>query len=420
MPQDDWGFDDKAAKPKAADWDDGSKAPNLSGGGVWNGRLTAAALFAAIAGSALIQLLTINARDLDAVQIGLWFVCPIAAVLFSAFMLEYATSAMTPRFSRTGQAIVALIASVAVFLIGCIGQIFYLSFSYHQNNYIFLIDKSSSMGFYENNAMGSDPGNQRQDALAEILDQLPDGTQAGLVLFSDVILGQYPVSPLNAETRLLMTSVLDVYDGGGTDFYQPLRLAFSMLERNPRLTESITHVILLTDGVSLLNNTTDELIKDAQKLNAVISCIKLGDNDVKPDLAQVILATGGKSVNVDDINDLTATLMVVSEKRSADVLHDDSASSNWIAGFMFVLSGLALGVALSLMLSRTREFRFQSILSTLAGGAAFALFKFLRADIDPWIWNTLAFCLYGLVFMQITEPPRTAYGTDSTAGKPWI
>lgn len=420
MPQDDWGFDDKTAPPKATGWDDRQNAPKISGSGSWNGKLTAVSFFAAAAAAVLIQWLSMVTQDLDTVLVGLWFFCPVAAVLFSAFVLEYSTSAMTPRFSRTGQAIVALIASAVVFLIGCLGQISYLSFSYHQNNYIFLIDKSDSMGYLETRSSGNDALNQRKDAFSDILMQLPDGTQVGLVLFSDVILGQYPISPLNTETRLLMTSVLDAYDAGGTDFYLPLRTALDMLAASPTLAESTTHIILLTDGDSILNNTIDEITDDAERLNAVISCIKLGNNAIKADLAQVILRTGGKSVNVTNINDLTQTLLAVSERRAADVLHDDSISANWIAGILFVLSGLVLGVSLSLMLSRTREFRIQAILSPLMGAAAFILFKYLRVDTEPWIWNSVAFCLYGIVFMQITEPAKPVSATgDSLPNRPW-
>ena len=299
MPQDDWGFDDKTAPPKATGWDDGQDAPKLSTTGSWNGKLTAVSFFAATAAAVLIQWLSLSALDLDVVQVGLWFFCPVAAVLFSAFVLEYSTSAMTPRFSRTGQAIVALVASAMVFLMGCLGQISYLSFTYHQNNYVFLIDKSNSMGYFENRPSGNDARNQRKEAFSDILAQLPNNTKVGLVLFSDVILGQYPISPLNTETRLLMTSVLDAYDNGGTDFYLPLRTALDMLAANAFLDGSTTHIILLTDGDSILNNTIDEITDDAGRLNAVISCIKLGDNAIKADLAQVILENRRKKRQCD-------------------------------------------------------------------------------------------------------------------------
>ena len=404
MTQDDWGFDDKGTAPKANTWDDGVAKPPIVQSGAWNWRLTVIALLAAVTGVFLVQMLTLHIQNLNAFQVGLWFLFPIMAVLLSAFLLEYNTSTMTPRFSRSGQALVALLASLLVFCIGCLGQVSYKQFSYNPNNYIFLIDKSSSMGYFQNFSAGNDDQNERMEAFGEILNLLPDGTQVGLVLFTDEVISQYPISALDGETRLLMLSVLNSYDDGGTNFYYPLQTALAMLENNAALTTHTTHIIFLTDGDSSLNNFAHEVSSAAQKLNAVVSCIKLGSSPVRDDLEQVISTTKGSNVNVADINNLTQTLLVVSDTQSADVIHDSSKHANWISGFIFVLNGLVLGFALSLMLSRAHEFRLQLILSPLMGAAAFILCKFLQIDIDLWIWNTFAFSLYGFVFMRITEP----------------
>ena len=407
MKSEEWGMDDRAVKPVHNIWDEKQR---MDGGRhAWHWLLTVIALAVTTIGVFLVHFLLRDERNLSAVQVGLIFLVPAFAVLFTAFLLEYQTSLMTPRFSRNGQALVALIASVAVFVIGCLGQLSFFSFTYQPDNYIFLVDKSYSMGYTDDATFGSDTENQRKDAFANLLNQLPDGTQVGFVLFNDTILDQYTISALNIETRLQMLSVLDAYDGGGTDFSLALRTALNMLENHPILIKNITHIIFLTDGNSEGNPmAVEEFEADCLRLNAVVSCVQLGTGSIADVLSRIIQTTKGRSVYVTDINNLSLTLSVVSEGGSFDVLHNDSDNANLIAGILFVLTGIILGFSLSLMLSRTKQFRFQLILSPLMGAAAFVFIKYLQVDVETWVWIASAFCLYGIVFMQILYPAKSS------------
>ena len=58
---------------------------------------------------------------------GLIFMVPTAALMLAAMMVEGATSAMTPGTSRKPQIIVAIAATIATFLVGCICDLIYLT-----------------------------------------------------------------------------------------------------------------------------------------------------------------------------------------------------------------------------------------------------------------------------------------------------
>jgi hypothetical protein len=411
MNNDDWGSSSSSGSHPSGDWMDNQFTPSqpaLSGG--WHVWLTIVTLLATGCAVAAFIMLSAGVRNWGIMLVALAFTVPTATVLFSALFTEYKTDLMTPRLSRGAQALVALIATAVVFVMCCLGQLPYVKLGYQPANYIFLIDKSSSMG-YDTNASNvsytdSDPFNNRKNALADLLSQLPANTPVALIMFNhDIVKPVISLAPLNNAVIQQFLTAIAISDAGQTDFYPPLRLALDMLAENPEYTANETRIVMLTDGLQgdtyhLLNDGTVEYLQayEFAAVNASLSCINIG-NAVMGNLLDLVNETGGKRVNIDSVSQLTASLQTVAGTEESNILRNQMPEANLIAGFLFVLTGLCIGLALLLMFSRQRQFRFQLILSVLFGGAAFVLCKMVPFE-SVVLSQILAFSLYGLVFMK--------------------
>ena len=130
-----------------------------------------------------------------------------------------------------------------------------------------------------------------------------------------------------------------------------------------------------------------------------ISCVKLMD-DIDFTLADVVQMSGGQGVIVDNASQLAGGMTTVSAYYY-DLLRDREPASVAIAGVLFVLEGLVLGIALSLMLSHQRQKRFQLLLSPLMGIVAFLICKPLAYPLAPaWVNEAVMFALFGIVLMR--------------------
>jgi len=396
MNNDDWNI---PSAPSSQDWPDsqpGTPVAPIKGG--WHWALTLLCLLATCASSALFFFLTRDVTRWTVPLVALAFTVPTAAILFAALFMEYKASLMTPRLSRGAQALVALAVTCAVFAVGCLGQLGYVFFGYKPANYIFLIDKSSSM------RDASDLTNQRKTAVQSLLDDLPDDTYVGLVLFNHEIVDELTLTQLNNDVRAEYGEVLSKTDNGMTNFYYPLRAALDMLENNEDALENPTRIVLLTDGDALLSarvNLTDlETItaEECNLYNASVSCLKIG-GDIRSDLSELINDTNGVQLSVSTAGSLSQNLFTVRNALESDILQARNPKANWIAGILFILTGLFIGAGLCLMLSRRHQFRVQWFISPLMGGIAFVLCKY--ANIQPTIvCEIVSFSSYGFVFMR--------------------
>ena len=399
------GFDE--TKPSSDGWDEGilpslKEAPKQ--GLHWLLMLMSLVLTGGTA--FLMAWLTKDISSRSVPVVGLMFVAPVAVLTLTALYLEHLTSQMTPQFSRRSQMVLALAASGMVFLVGCLAQLSYVIADVQPANYIFLVDKSASMGYYPG-YFGTDPTNQRKQSVMRVLDGLKDGTAVGLVLFSNVVMPEDCINPLPLDDalRYQIGAKLDQYDSGETDFDQPLKTALDMIKNNQHLAGKPVRVVIMTDGDPTLysaimsSDGLGALLDDLKKLSASVSCVRLS-GEIHSDLLNgVIDGTGGERYTADTADMLIKGLEAVSKAADTDVLRDPGLEAKWICGVLFLLTGLVTGAGLSLMLSRQRQFRYQLLLSPLYGAAAFVICKYVPGMTD-WIREGIAFSAYGLVFMK--------------------
>jgi hypothetical protein len=398
----------KALYDKAAvsdGWDDGgqpSLVESTNPGLHW--LLTLLSLVFAGGTAFLMAWLTRDMNNRSVPLVGLMFVAPVAVLTLTALYLEHMSSLMTPQFSRRAQMVLALAASAAVFLVGCLAQLSYVIVDVQPADYIFLVDKSSSMGM--GTASGNDITNQRKQALIRLLDGLKDGTVMGLVLFNDVVMPEDCIAPvpLDDGLRARFTSKLDQNDFGGTNFDQPLQIALDMIKNSKDMAGRPVRIVIMTDGeptesIIIATGSLGTLLDDLKRYNASVSCVRLSGEIQSNLLNYVIDGTGGDRFTADTADQLVQGLEAVSKAAGMDVLRDPGPEAKWICGVLFMLTGLVIGTVLSLMLSRQRQFRYQLILSPLAGAAAFMICKYMPGTTG-WIREGFAFSAFSLVFMK--------------------
>lgn len=392
-------------------------APARKGGWHWQQTLLSLLIVGAI--SCLFAYLTRNVANRNILLIGLSFMVPVAAMLLATLLVESATRAMTPYYSRKAQVLVALLGSLATFTVGCICDAIYLAplepiyktvtVNTNQCNYIFLLDKSGSMY-----------GKRDQEsvnAVNNILNDLPDDVYVGLVLFSHELLdnGTVAMAPMTHSQRNALKDTLNLEADGGTDFDIPLQEALALYSKANVQNGYPTRVVMVTDGASDVYQG-DTLIPLFQDKQLEVSCIQLSA-EMPDSLEQVITETGGSSHNISDSSQLTNTLQQVTQQvtyqheEDQDLLRSRSPRAITITLIMMLLEGLCIGIALWLMLSVRGQFRFQVILSPLMALASFALLKFAPLDLfehQQWLLEGAAFTLLGIVFMCRNRAPRAA------------
>ncbi len=387
------------------DWGSPPSPPQQTGAGGWHLPLTLLSLAWVGGASFLMAFLTKDVPERPWWMMGLIFLAPAALLVFGAYLVESVTSAMTPRYSRRAQFLVALAAAALCFLVGCFGNPVYVQGQAKSENYVILLDRSDSMGW-------NDPNNESAKAINGILDQMDDDTLVGLILFSDRVLVRVDVAALDAVQRSRISRELDIPRGGGTDFDAPLLSALGMLEGAALPINSASKVIMVTDGEDVIEQST-EIVRRFSQLKIPVSCVKI-TGAFDPSLDSVIQQTGGRGVTVDNAALLTGELGNIVVVASYDVLRDDSDAARAISGALFMAEGLALGFALTLMLSCKRQKRLQLLLSPLMGAAAFAVCKMTGDAIGPgWLKEAVAFSLFGVVLMRKNHP-----GVRPAAAKP--
>ncbi len=380
--------------------------------------LTIVSLLAASLASVLLAYITKNIQQRPVWLMGLIFMAPAVSVLIGALIVEDRTAAMTPRFNRGAQAVVALITALVSFMVGSLGDLLYIQGFTQPSNIIFLMDRSSSM-------RGSDPLNESARAVSSILSTMSDASRAGLVSFSDDIVNSVPFARLTQEQREKIHQGLETEPNGYTNFFMPINVALTMVEGAGMAKGSKTTIVLVTDGIEEGVDFTQQLSVNAVDVIArcaadgvSICCVKLKDN-IDFALADVVQRSGGQGVIVDNASQLAGGMTTVSAHYH-DLLRDREPASVAIAGALFVLEGLALGIALSLMLSHQRQKRFQLLLSPLMGVIAFLICKPLAYPLVPaWVNEAIMFALFGIVLMRknrMTSHGNLVDDSKSSAG----
>lgn len=422
-------------------FDDGSSAPQKqqrNGGGGLHIPLALLSLLLTAGASFGMAWLTRDIPQRGALLLGCTFALPALTVMLTALVLEKMNSAMTPSYSRKGQLGVAAVTVLVCFIIGCFGEVV-SGFSMYkpveatptptpaptptpyvappQYNYILLLDKSSSMeGRYNAECV---------NAVNAFLEDTADDVYVGVVAFSDEIIGSSNPVPMGNRKDADLQSVIRQTPRGLTDFVLPIQEALQMISDTDLPADRATRVILVTDGSSDIEDETAEtFIQLFHDNNASLSCLQI-TTYTTPAVEKMVKETGGMLLEVQDVDKLHETLLLASQSEPTpsptptpaptptpepiivkDVLREVSShsrseswrSSLWTSAIMLVAEGLAIGVALTLMLSRRGQRRFQPVLSVLMGVAAVLLL--ILPETGTWLNEAAAFSCFGLVLMK--------------------
>ncbi len=422
-------------------FDDGSSAPQKqqrNGGGGLHIPLALLSLLLTAGASFGMAWLTRDIPQRGALLLGCTFALPALTVMLTALVLEKINSAMTPSYSRKGQLGVAAVTVLVCFIIGCFGEVV-SGFSMYkpveatptptpaptptpyvappQYNYILLLDKSSSMlGSYNAECV---------NAVNAFLEDTADDVYVGVVAFSDEIIGSSNPVPMGNRKDADLQDVIGQIPQGLTDFVLPIQEALQMISDTDLPADRATRVILVTDGSSDIEDETAEtFIQLFHDNNASLSCLQI-TTYTTPAVEKMVKETGGMLLEVKDVDKLHETLVLASQSEPTpsptptpaptptpepiiikDVLREASShsrseswrSSLWTSAIMLVAEGLAIGVALTLMLSRRGQRRFQPVLSVLMGVAAVLLL--ILPETGTWLNEAAAFSCFGLVLMK--------------------
>lgn len=422
-------------------FDDGSSAPQKqqrNGGGGLHIPLALLSLLLTAGASFGMAWLTRDIPQRGALLLGCTFALPALTVMLTALVLEKINSAMTPSYSRKGQLGVAAVTVLVCFIIGCFGEVV-SGFSMYkpveatptptpaptptpyvappQYNYILLLDKSSSMlGSYNAECV---------NAVNAFLEDTADDVYVGVVAFSDEIIGSSNPVPMGNRKDADLQDVIGQIPQGLTDFVLPIQEALQMISGTDLPADRATRVILVTDGSSDIEDETAEtFIQLFHDNNASLSCLQI-TTYTTPAVEKMVKETGGMLLEVKDVDKLHETLLLASQSEPTpsptptpaptptpepiivkDVLREVSShsrseswrSSLWTSAIMLVAEGLAIGVALTLMLSRRGQRRFQPALSVLMGVAAVLLL--ILPETGTWLNEAAAFSCFGLVLMK--------------------
>lgn len=422
-------------------FDDGSSAPQKqqrNGGGGLHIPLALLSLLLTAGASFGMAWLTRDIPQRGALLLGCTFALPALTVMLTALALEKMNSAMTPSYSRKGQLGVAAVTVLVCFIIGCFGEVV-SGFSMYkpveatptptpaptptpyvappQYNYILLLDKSGSMeGRYNAECV---------NAVNAFLEATPDDVYVGAVAFTHEIIGSSNPVPMGNRKDADLQDVIGQIPQGLTDFVLPIQEALQMISDTDLPADRATRVILVTDGSSDIEDETAEtFIQLFHDNNASLSCLQI-TTYTTPAVEKMVKETGGMLLEVKDVDKLHETLLLASQSEPTpsptptpaptptpepiivkDVLREASShsrseswrSSLWTSAIMLVAEGLAIGVALTLMLSRRGQRRFQPVLSVLMGVAAVLLL--ILPETGTWLNEAAAFSCFGLVLMK--------------------
>ena len=385
------------------------------GGGGWHVLLTVLSLVCAAASAMLMAYLTRDVDQRSALVLGITFALPAAALMLAAMLLESVTSAMNPSYTRKAQAGVAIAAIVECFIVGCFGEVT-SGFTIPKPqpvarySYVILLDKSGSM---ESTLNYKTYDSSAKEAVSELIGTFEDNTNVGVVVFTHRIITTLPIQPLNADTRAQIDAAISEPTSGATDFYLPIQSALELCE-DAGITGNVRFLFITDGGGSedmMLSTEEARCVDQCVAKGITVSSVRIGRN-ANVALAGVIDATGGMNLSETDMTRLTGAVMTASQYNAQPVVVTDvvrktaregwhaSEGSTWITTVMMVLEGVILGAALSLMLSRQGQKRFQMILSPICGIVAAFVLSAGFLPVQDWIREGAAFTLYGIVLMK--------------------
>ena len=395
--------------------------------------------------SILMCFLTKDVKDRPLWLMGLIFMVPAGALFFSAMLLEFKTGAMTPSTSRKPQVIVAVVATLLTFLVGCVCDAIYL-YGCIRNagvNFVLAVDRGDTITWDAYDAEGSPARGEELNACAQrLVEKMPKYTDVGLVTFEWDILSVQPVQKASNKFKEAFPGMLQ--DGGysGVSFYTALDTAVTVAEAAKN--NLPTRIILLTGGdeaVYLIDENGDvfdtidnqeaysvltiaqeqgqqQIIDRLTAANCILYVIS-PTGEIDPGLANVVTRTGGLSVSIAEAGTVPQFVSLVTV--DGDMLRATTTPAKVLTGVMLVLEGLVMGICLSIMLSVARQKRVQMIISPVMAILSFAMVKLMGTpESNPvglwWLWEGLSFLPLGVIFMtsngNTSAPARQSTGGD--------
>ncbi len=197
------------------------------------------------------------------VVVALFFVLPLCLSALGAFVAQ-AIRRKSTSVRRVGSRLLSiLLAVVASFIVGGLGQYLYmLDWSKKQNttvdeaaDIVLLIDCSTSM---------SDCFDTCLQAAVSLAEQIGEKCSVQAIAFSSDLVSKTELLPMDPTGReQLISYILSLHMVGGTDFDIPLQAAGATLEQSTTGND-IKAVIMLTDGISSVRRRTKEMYKDSE------------------------------------------------------------------------------------------------------------------------------------------------------------
>ena len=404
---DDWGDEASSA----------SSSSQRTGTGGWHWLLSLVAIVTVALLSFAMAYLTRRVEERPVWMMGLIFMVPTAALMLAAMLVESATSAMTPGTSRKPQIILAVVATIATFLVGCICDLIYLAgfrkppmpaqSVYNRvtvsDRLILVRDRTLSM-------KENDAGQQAADAVSLILGRAGESWEIG---FTDGTVSIAPQAAVPEVKQQLLDAANTVPDQGRLYYSTVLSEALAMAAGGERT----TRIVLFTDGAHPWSENGDgDLTEEMTAAGVQVWCVVPEGATLDPTLEKLVARTGGKRLKPAEALAVTDRVEhVVFEEKVApaehqeelnlqlDLVRNRDRSAQVITFVMLLLEGLSLGICLSLMMSSAGQFRAQYIISPLMGVAAFVLLKLIWKSDDLttwWIKEGICFSLLGIVFMR--------------------
>ena len=394
--------------------------------------------------SILMCFLTRGVKDRPLWLMGLIFMVPAGAMFFSAMLLEFKTGAMTPSTSRKPQVIVAVVATLLTFMVGCVCDAIYL-YGCIRNagvNFVLAVDRGDTITWSAYDTEGSPARGEELNACAQrLVEKMPKYTDVGVITFEWDILSAHPVQKATKKFKDALPGMLQEGGYSGVSYYTALDAAVALAESTKN--KLPTRIVLLTGGdeaVYLIDDNGDvfdtianqadynvKTVAQEQGQQQIIERLRTANcslyvispkGEIDEGLANVVTQTGGLSVSIAEAETVPQFVSLVTV--DGDMLRATTTPAKVLTGVMLVLEGLVTGICMSIMLSVARQKRVQMIISPVMAILSFVMVKLLGTPADNpvglwWLWEGLSFLPLGVIFMT-SNGNTTAAPVNASAG----
>ena len=355
-------------------------------------------------------------------MLALCFAVPVTALMLSAWFKEKTFPRMTPNSSRKAQLVLALCSILAAAIVGCFCQVTNQEAKIPKSQWsslLIILDKSGSMSIEDRDRAAS-------QAVKELISKMDDNAQVAMLINvgweenntgSDVVplsKRRLDFAPLG-DQREKMLRLADFPMYVNENFPRAFDIACEMLDQHDRKYGNPT-VLVLSDGDDITGQFHAIDYLDQFRANNAKMVYLYVDPAYSGEMMELADSTGGSSVYISDLNELTEKLQEVVPVSYfyEDALRsiDKSTSAKIVTAVLLLLLGMLIGFSLTVMFSLQGQKRAQLILSPFMALFAFLLLAFGKSFVPEsrnWIWirEGIAFTLLGIVVMRCNRVGET-------------